>query len=830
MPESGTFHQFFKKQLCARKRGACNVSISMKKIVLLGLLLCVGSLGYAQILTVKDRDAGQPLEAATVYSESPKAIRMTNAAGQIDLAAFRGAERIEIRLLGYEAAVFRFSDLENAGFVAFLESSGLSLDQVVVSATRWNQSKREVPAKISRISAQTVALQNPQTAADLLGGSGEIFIQKSQQGGGSPMIRGFSTNRVLLTVDGIRMNTAIFRSGNLQNVVAIDPFAIENTEVFFGPGSVIYGSDAIGGAMNFQTLTPQFSLEDQTRVTGKVAARTASANNERAGHFDIGVGWKKWAMISSFSHQTFGDLRMGVYGPEEYLRPFIVQRQGETDVVVANDDPLVQRPTGYSQINLMQKLRYQPNEKWDFNYGFHYSTTTDYSRYDRLLRVRSNGQPRSAEWLYGPQVWAMNNLNAAYSGRSGLFDGMTIRLAHQFFEESRIDRDFNDPIRRSRVEKVQAYSANLDFFKAVGEKQKVFYGLEAIYNDVQSVGADKNIVSGEVAPGPARYPKSNWASYAVFATYQLRLSDKFLLQAGGRYSQFVLNAAFDTTFFPFPFTRANLNKGATTGSLGLVYDPSASWSLAVNASTGFRSPNVDDIGKLFDSEPGAVMVPNPDLNAEYAYNAEFDIAKIFGKRIKVDVTGYYTVLKNALVRRTFTLNGLDSIVYAGELSQVLAIQNAAKATVYGFQANVEVKIPGGFGVSTRFNYQQGDEELDDGTTSPLRAAAPWFGATHLTYTAPHLNLDFYAMYNGEVAYADLPQEERGKDYIYAIDADGNPYSPGWYTLNFKAMYRFSENWSVSGGVENLTDQRYRPYSSGLVAAGRNFILSLRASF
>ena len=803
----------------------------MKKTILLGLLLCWGRLGFAQILTIQDQENNLPLEAATLYSESPKAMRTTNAAGQADLSAFRGAEHIEIRLLGYETTAFSFSELEKAGWVAQLTSIGLSLGQeVVVSATRWNQSKREVPAKITRISARSVALQNPQTAADLLGSSGEVFIQKSQQGGGSPMIRGFSTNRVLLTVDGVRMNTAIFRSGNLQNVISLDPFAIENTEVFFGPGSVIYGSDAIGGAMNFQTLIPQFSLEEKTLITGNAAARTASANNERAGHFDIGVGWEKWAMVTSFSHQTFGDLRMGTKGPEEYLKPYVVQRHNGADVVVANEDPLVQQPSGYAQINMLQKLRFKPNEKWEFNYGFHYSTTTDYARYDRLLRVRGNGLPRSAEWLYGPQVWNMNNLSAAYTGTHRLFDGMTLRLAQQYFEESRIDRDFNDPIRRSRVEKVQAYSANLDFFKSIGERQKLFYGVEVIYNDVQSTGTDKDITTGDIVPGPARYPKSDWASYAVFATYQYRFSEKMLLQMGGRYNQFVLNAVFDTTFFPFPYTTASLNKGALTGSVGLVYDPNASWSLAVNASTGFRSPNVDDLGKVFDSEPGAVLVPNPALDAEYAYNVEVDIAKLFGKSVKIDLTGYYTLLDNALVRRNFTLNGLDSIVYAGELSQVQAVQNAAKATVYGLQFSAEAKLPGGFGISSQLNYQHGEEELDDGTTSPLRHAAPWFGATHMTFSAPHLNLDLYAMYNGEVAYADLPQEEQAKNYIYAIDADGNPYSPGWYTLNFKAMYQFSENWSVSGGVENLTDERYRPYSSGLVASGRNFILSLRARF
>ncbi len=291
------------------------------------------------------------------------------------------------------------------------------------------------------------------------------------------------------------------------------------------------------------------------------------------------------------------------------------------------------------------------------------------------------------------------------------------------------------------------------------------------------------------------------------------------MQAGARYNMYNLQGDFDTTFYPFPYTSMEIKDGALTGSVGAIYKPNQTWTISANLSTGFRAPNVDDAGKVFDSEPGYVIVPNPDLRAEYAYNAEIDVAKVFGDLLRIDVAAYYTYLADAMVRRNFTLNGQDSIMYDGEMSQVQAIQNAASATVYGVQAGLEIKLPEGFGISSQFNYQKGDEELDDGTTSPLRHAAPWFGISSLTYTAQKLKLDFYATYNGEVPFEDMPQEEQGKDYMYAIDADGNPYSPGWYTLNFKAMYQLSEYLSISGGLENLTDQRYRPYSSGLVAPG-----------
>lgn len=302
------------------------------------------------------------------------------------------------------------------------------------------------------------------------------------------------------------------------------------------------------------------------------------------------------------------------------------------------------------------------------------------------------------------------------------------------------------------------------------------------------------------------------------------------MQTGLRYNRFQLDAEFDTTFYPFPFTTANLNNGALTESLGFVYRPTDKWVISTNAATAFRSPNVDDVGKVFDSEPGAVTVPNQDLEAEYAYNADISIAKVFGDGVKMDVTGYYTILQNAMVRRDYTLNGQESIMYDGTLSQVQAIQNAAVANVYGVQAGIEVKLPQGLVFSSDLNYQLGEEELDDGSTSASRHAAPWFGASKLTYHAHKLNMQFYVLYSGEKTFNELPESEKGKTEIYAVDNNGNPYSPGWYTLNFKARYQFATQFTVSAGLENITDKRYRPFSSGIVAPGRNLILSMQYNF
>lgn len=802
----------------------------MKPIHFVMLVLCIFPAGIsAQVLHIKDMDTGMPVEQASLASESPAAYVVTNKKGEANLALFKGAQRIEIRVEGYKWEELSYAQLEEKEFVLYLIKESIRIDEIVVSGSRWNEISSNVPSKVSTISPKEIALQNPQTAADLLAISGKVFIQKSQQGGGSPMIRGFATNRLIYTVDGVRMNTAIFRGGNIQNVISLDPFTVQRAEVLFGPGSAIYGSDAIGGTMSFNTLTPQFSLEDEPLITGKGIARYSSANKEFTGHFDVNIGWKKWALVSSVSANDFGDLRMGRFGPDEYLRPFYVQRIDSTDVAVTNEDPRVQRPSGYSQMNLMQKVRFAPNNKWDFQYGFHYSETSDYSRYDRQIRYR-NGLPRYGEWSYGPQIWMMNHLNITHTANNQLYDQMTIRLAHQFFEESRISRDINKNERENRVEEVLAYSANFDFVKAIGGRHKLFYGAEVVWNDVTSKGTNEDISTGIITRGATRYPQSTWSSVGLYVSDQFSVSKQLMVQASARYNLFALNADFDTTFYPFPFTEAAINNDALTGSIGLVFRPDETWVISSNVSTAFRAPNVDDVGKVFDSEPGAVVVPNPELDAEYAYNADLGIAKVFGNALKLDVSAYYTVLLNALVRRDFLLNGADSILYDGELSRVQAIQNAAVAKVSGVQFGARVKLPAGFGVSTDFNYQVGEEELDDGTVSPSRHAAPWFGVSRLSYSANRLQIEFNAQYSGGVAYEDLPLSEQAKTEIYAIDQNGNTYSPSWYTVNFKASYAITDLWFVSAGVENITDQRYRTYSSGIAAPGRNFILSLRTSF
>ncbi|WP_297764048.1 TonB-dependent receptor [uncultured Muriicola sp.] len=803
----------------------------MRLFFFLGCLFIVSG-GLSQEITVLDADSRQPIVNAVLYNSNKSRTALTDFDGVCDLSKFNGTERITISHIGYQARSVTKNQLLKRGKRIFLMPQTEQLDEVVMSISKWEQQKKDIPQKISSISAQTIAFTNPQTAADLLQNSGQVFVQKSQLGGGSPMIRGFATNRLVLSVDGVRMNNAIFRGGNIQNVISIDPFTIKNTEVIFGPGSVIYGSDAIGGVMNFLTLQPNFILRDSVVISGNINGRYASANTENTYHADINIASEKWAFLSSVTYNNFDDLKMGSHGPDRYLRNTLVNRQNDTDVLVINENPRKQVPTAYDQINLLQKISYKPSNNWQYDLGLYFSETSSYSRYDRLIRPNSDESGlQSAEWYYGPQKWFMGNLQIFNNARSKFYDGVKLTTAYQFFEESRNDRDFQDPILNKTKENVDVFSANIDFENKRMGNLRLYYGGEYIYNKVNSVGSQENIETGSQTSAASRYPdNSSWQTLAGYVNAEYKAKPNLTLLSGIRYSHVWIDAVFDTTYYPFPFDEANLNNGALTGSLGLSWFPNQSLQFTLNGSTGFRAPNIDDIGKVFDSEPGSVVVPNPQLEPEYAYNIEAGIKKNFKDKAVIRAAAFYTYLVDALVRRDFTFNGESEILYNGELSNVQAIQNAAKAYVYGFEFGAEVFLTNELQLTTNLTITEGIEEDDSGEESAARHAAPTFGDLHLIWILPRLKTDLFLNYNGEISYDNLALTERSKDYLYDLNANGDPYAPSWYTLNLRSQFKLSEKLTSSLTLENITDQRYRSYSSGIAAPGTNLILGLGYKF
>ena len=489
-------------------------------LIVIALFSFTLSAQQIQVLDAKNR---QPITGVAVYNEDTTKNGITDFDGIVDISSFTIDERITFQHISHLVLTLSKQEIIDTGNIVILQSDASQLDEVVVSVSKFGQQKRDIPQQIVSVTSADVLFNNPQTAADLLASSGQVYVQKSQLGGGSPLIRGFSTNRLLITVDGVRFNNAIFRGGNVQNVISIDPFSVDRTEVILGPGSVVYGSDAVGGVMNFFTKNPKFSFEEGMVLSGSVTGRYATANSEKTGHMELNIGLKEWAFLTSVTYSDFDDLKMGKHGPDDYLRNEYVDRINGEDVIVTNSDPRLQVPTGYDQINAMQKIRYMPSTSWDFKLGLFYTTTSDYPRYDRLYRTQ-DGQLRSAEWYYGPQEWMSGNLQATNKAKSSFYDESLLTLSYQHFKESRNDRDFGDVILFENDEMVHAYSGGLDFTKKLN-KATVFYGLEYVYNKVNSEGKQTNINTGNTMADISRYPDGAiWQSMAAYSSLQLKLN------------------------------------------------------------------------------------------------------------------------------------------------------------------------------------------------------------------------------------------------------------------------------------------------------------------
>ena len=775
---------------------------------------------FAQIVKLTDSKTHKPIENVYIF-DSEKSI-ITNNMGEANLAGFSKNKLIHFQHPSYKNLQFTFSEIENKLFIISLQSNIFPISEVVVSANKWEENSNEIPIKVIQINKDQIKQSTSQTSADLLKECNQVYIQKSQLGGGSPMIRGFAANRVLIVLDGIRLNNAIYRSGNLQNVLNIDPNSLESAEVILGPGSIIYGSDAIGGVMDFHTIKPRLSTSEVPNINFSFKSRYSSANNEVMNHGKYNFGTSKLSLAGSVSYSDFSDLKMGKHGPDDYMRPqYVISRNG-TDEIIQNPNPENQKRSGYSQINVLQKIRFKASETMDFQYNFQHSETSNIPRYDRLIQY-SGGQLKYAEWYYGPQKLQLHSLKINNSKPTFLYNSFKVIAGYQNYQESRNSRKFNSSTLTNREENLKIYSVNADAEKQINSFSQLFYGSEWTHNRLNSYGNNTNIFSNEKLETSSRYPdNSKYTSLAFYSNLKWKLNSKWILNTGIRYSHVWITSTLDNRFYNFPFDNLNLSSGAVNGGIGISHLSNKGWLLKINATSGFRTPNIDDVAKVFDSEPGKVVVPNKNLKPETVYNFEVNLSKNFFNTLFLDLNGFYSFLDKAMVRKEFSYNGQTNLIYDGEESSIQAIVNADNAKIWGGNFSAILKLTDHFSANTSFTITKG--KYKDGT--PVRHVPPLFGNTSLTYNSKHLTSKLSLEFNDEISYKNLADTERDKAYLYAKDKNGMPYSPSWMIVSFNNEIRISKKLIANISVENILNKRYRPYSSGISAGSRNFILGL----
>ena len=814
---------------------------------------------YAQKVTVLDFETGKPIKSVAVFNKQKTNSAITNNKGIADISAFKNREVLYFSHVAYSSFQIKKSKLNTLGFKISLKGQSEELDEVVLSVFKSKAKTNRIAEQVAVVSHKEIQRISPQTSADLLAAVPGIKVQKSQFGGGSPVLRGMESNRVLLVVDGVRMNNAIYRKGHLQSSITVSPNLLDKTEIVFGPSSVIYGSDALGGVIHYYTKTPKIS--EKKEVKSSFFSRYSTVNHETTNTVSAELRFKKWASFTSVSHSDFGDLKMGKNRSHGFSNWGKVDFYSENtaNFYVAtptkNTNANLQRNTGFNQTDVLQKFYVPLSSSTDLKVNIQYSTSSNVPRFDKLSELK-NGSLKFAEWYYGPQKRFLVSTQFDINPEKKWMQKGTITAAYQNIKESRVQRKFGDLERSYRKEAVDVFSVNGDFSVQLAKNRNLGYGFEFSYNDVASNSFGKTIsISGNTITGftndfavQSRYPDggSSYTSSAVYVDYRQDVTSKSTLNTGVRATHTLLNAKWiDQTFITLPQSDISINNQSVTATVGYVYKPNRNWQLNSVISSGFRSPNIDDVGKVREKS-GKLTVPNTDLGPEFAYNFEVGIQKYFNDRkFRLGANVYYTILDQAIIRAPyFYPTGNNTITYDGEVynstkGEILSNQNLGKAYITGFTASYLGKLNNRWNTSGSLTYTKGHTFHKDWETSgPLSSIPPLFGRFSVNYSKDKFEAGANLIFNAKKDIKDYNLIEGIDNHTQTPIVDGNATAdvnkyygtPSWMTIGLNGKYTVNQNWAVQAMITNLFDEHYKEFASGVSAPGRNFSVAVMANF
>jgi hemoglobin/transferrin/lactoferrin receptor protein len=808
---------------------------------------------FSQKVKVLDKQTGKVVKNVSIFNDKQTINITTNDSGFADISEFVNKETVVFSHLSYSILRVQKSVIKSKNYIIYLTNESEQLDEVVISLFKKKEKANRIAEQIAVLNARDIQKVSPQTSADLLATIPGIKVQKSQFGGGSPVIRGMESNRVLLVVDGVRMNNAIYRKGHLQSSITVTPNMLEKTEVVFGPSSVVYGSDALGGVIHYYTKTPKLSEENE--VKSQIFSRFSTVNNEVTTNVSAEVRRRNWASLTSVSYSDFGDLKAGKnrsHGFDDWGKVFFYSENingNYNEKPTENSNPNLQRNTGYNQIDVLQKFFVPLSKNIDLKVNLQYSSSSDIPRFDRLAELKS-GKLKFAEWSYGPQKRFLASTQFLLNPNKNWIENGMLTVAYQKVKESRIQRKFGSLDRSIREEVVDVFSFNGDFSVSLTEDKKriLSYGFEFAYNDVNShaLGKELNIVNGEIDGFSSdfniqsRYPDggSNYLSSAVYVDYRQDINSKSTLNTGIRFTNTNLNATWiDQTFIQLAEAEIQANHSAVTATFGYIYKPNKNWQINSVISSGFRSPNIDDVGRVRE-KAGNITVPNINVTPEFAYNAEIGIQKYFNdKKFRFGANVYYTLLDN-YIQRDFVYNSdgsVQQVEFDGEFGNAVSNQNKEQAYITGFTANYLGQISNAWSTSGFITYTKG-RTYD--TAEPLSSIPPLFGQFEVTYSADKVELGAVIRFNAQKDVEDFNITEGidNLDLTPIVAENATEESaiyfgtPSWVTLGVNGRYIINTNFSLRVRLDNLLDQHYIEFASGVASPGRNLSVSLRANF
>lgn len=642
------------------------------------------------------------------------------------------------------------------------------LNEVVVTAHRGEKLAFDTPASIYGLDQKQLKYSQPRTTPEALTGSMGVFLQKTTHGAGSPFLRGLTGNQTLFLVDGIRLNNSTFRYGPNQYFNTIDAFSLDHIEVLAGGGSVQYGSDALSGAI--QVFTKDALLN--TRLKADMMLRYGSAGMEQSLRANLNYGNSKSAIRGGFTIRKFGDAIGGK------LTGF-------------------QKPSGYNEIDFDLKSKHLLTQKLTLTLAYQNVAQTNIPNYYRYQLENYSLN------TFDPQKRQLAYAKLQHKTNHATWKEQTLTLSYQQTTEGRQSQKIASNTRRYEEDLVKTLGVNLNNLSDWQKWGTMNTGIELYYDKVKSSRYDLDIQNNTKKYSRGLYPNgATYLNYSFYSLWQVAFFRKFEFTSGIRYNGFFINVPDET------IGNSRISPSALVGNVGLSWAFAENSRLFLSQNTGFRAPNIDDLGTL-----GIVdfryEVPTQNLKPEKASNIEIGY-KLQAKRIKLMAVYYESALKNLItrVKTAEVINGLN--VYQKE--------NVEKAKIHGFDAMLNANILTNVLIWSNLSYCFGQNITKN---EPMRRIPPLNGRIGLAYEKQPWYL------RGEYIFAQKQDRlaQGDKDDI-RIQKGG---TPAWKIINMYAGIE-KKTFGINARIENIFDEDYRTHGSGINGVGRSVWLSATVRF
>jgi outer membrane receptor protein involved in Fe transport len=644
----------------------------------------------------------------------------------------------------------------------FNDTTYNNLDSITVKSRLVQKNKINLPYSLVQKNAASIKFGNYRTTPEALMGSSGVFVQKTNHGGGSAIIRGLTGNQTLLMLDGVRLNNATFRYGPNQYLNNIDLYTIDQIEVSKGTGSVEYGSDAIGGVIHLHSYRPMYN--QKKTWNSSTTLKYLGQDMEKTARATVQYSQKNFAIQSGITLRNFGDL-------------------------VGGKNVGVQSPSGYDETGVNTIARIQLNKAGEITISSRFFIQKDVPIYHKVLLESFKVNKIAKQERNIQSIQWEKNLSSKYLSK------IKVTQSFQYSNEERESNKLNNVIYKYEIDQVSSNGTSVDLYSNPTKNWQINSGIDYNADKIKSALIDKNLTTGVSVNKRGLYPNnSSYKSFSVFNLHKIDLK-KWHIEAGLRYNRFGIQLT-DTSI-----GQVNINPSALVGNAGISYKLNTTNLVYASLSSGYRAPNIDDMGTLgivdFRYElPSNSLEPEKSLHYELGY-------KLNTKMVQFDLSGFYLNLKDIITRQKVTGSIINGY-------QVYSKQNSDASYIKGFETNLALQLNQQFKWSSNLTYTYGQNETKN---EPMRRIPPFFGQQELAWKKNNTQILVQHLYAGK--QDRLAQGDKDDNRI------GKNGTPNWNVFNISLNQQFKNIFIQLGGI-NLLNEKYKTHGSGIYAMGRTY--------